>query len=311
MAALAKLAKLALVNKVSKELENHLGVADKTLSEFVISLAEESADAEGFKTALAGVGAEVDDAFAESLLGLIRRGRKRKTIGGGVEGDSGKTSEGARSASVTDAQFPGLTVRDDESHAKALTRELYGDGDASANAADDPRLSARGREREASHSRASVQTHARPDAPTLDGEPNVGEVYRGRVTNVMDFGAFVQLVDFKRKAEGLVHVSTIADRHLKSAKDGASRGESVFVKVMNRNGNKLSLSMKAVDQTTGKECAGAAAKSTFGTGRSNPAPRNLPPPAPRESLRSKVCRGSTRARSRTRTRGRVNVRRRD
>ena len=46
MAALAKLAKLALVNKVSKELENHLGVADKTLSEFVISLAEESADAE-------------------------------------------------------------------------------------------------------------------------------------------------------------------------------------------------------------------------------------------------------------------------
>ena len=67
MAALAKLAKLALVNKVSKELENHLGVADKTLSEFVISLAEESADAEGFKTALAGVGAEVDDAFAESL----------------------------------------------------------------------------------------------------------------------------------------------------------------------------------------------------------------------------------------------------
>ena len=281
MAALAKLAKLALVNKVSKELENHLGVADKTLSEFVISLAEESADAEGFKTALAGVGAEVDDAFAESLLGLIRRGRKRKTIGGGAEGDSGKTSEGAHSASVTDARFPGLTVRDDESHAKALTRELYGDGDASANAADDPRLSARGREREASHSRASVQTHARPDAPTLDGEPNVGEVYRGRVTNVMDFGAFVQLVDFKRKAEGLVHVSAIADRHLKSAKDGASRGESVFVKVMNRNGNKLSLSMKAVDQTTGKECAGAAAKSTFGTGRSNPAPRNLPPPAPR------------------------------
>ena len=72
MAALGKLAALALVNKVTKELENHLGIADKTLSEFVINLADENDTPEKFQTALGAVGAEVDDAFAESLLALIQ-----------------------------------------------------------------------------------------------------------------------------------------------------------------------------------------------------------------------------------------------
>ena len=39
MAALNKLAHLSLVNKVTTELENHIGIADKTLSEFIIDLA--------------------------------------------------------------------------------------------------------------------------------------------------------------------------------------------------------------------------------------------------------------------------------
>ena len=38
MSALNKLAHLSLVNKVTTELENHIGIADKTLSEFIIDL---------------------------------------------------------------------------------------------------------------------------------------------------------------------------------------------------------------------------------------------------------------------------------
>jgi ATP-dependent RNA helicase DHX8/PRP22 len=274
MAALAKLAQLSLVNKVTKELENHLGIADKTLSEFVIALTDENDTPVTFRKALGAVGAEVDDAFAESLLGLIQRMRKKPS--GTARGTNAATagSAGTSGRSSGDANFPGLAVRDDDSHAKALTRELYGDRDALANAADDPSKSERANEREVSHSLASAQTKS--DEKTRDGEPSVGGVYRGRVTNVMDFGAFVELVEFKRKAEGLVHVSAITDRHLKSAKDGARRGESVFVKVLNRNGNKISLSMKDVDQISGKETA----RATFGGNRSNPAPRNLPPPGP-------------------------------
>lgn len=91
-------------------------------------------------------------------------------------------------------------------------------------------------------------------------------------------------MEFKRKFEGLVHVSALSDRHLKSAKEGATRGENVWVKVLSRQGAKISLAMKGVDQITGEETASSRG-GTFGGSRSNPAPRNLPPPAPNSSLR--------------------------
>ena len=47
MAALNKLAHLSLVNKVTTELENHIGIADKTLSEFIIDLAGKHTDPSG------------------------------------------------------------------------------------------------------------------------------------------------------------------------------------------------------------------------------------------------------------------------
>ena len=56
MSALDKLAHLSLVNKVTTELENHIGIGDKTLSEFVIDLASKHADARSFQKALDEVG---------------------------------------------------------------------------------------------------------------------------------------------------------------------------------------------------------------------------------------------------------------
>jgi len=279
-AALAKLAKLSLVNKVTKELENHLGVGDKTLAEFVISLAEEHKTADAFREALSAVGADVSDGFAESLLGVISRGGKPSSSSAAT---AKANAASATVASASESQYPGLAARDDEEHAKKLTRELYGDRDVTANAADDPRFSARANARETSHSHASAQTQ-NTHVKTKDGEPSIGAVYRGRVTNVLDFGAFVELVEFKRKFEGLVHVSALSDRHLKSAKEGATRGENVWVKVLSRQGAKISLAMKSVDQITGEETASSRG-GTFGGSRSNPAPRNLPPPAPNSSLR--------------------------
>ena len=43
-----------------------------------------------------------------------------------------------------------------------------------------------------------------PEKPELYG------VYRGRVSNVLEFGCFVELQGFRMKAEGLVHTSNIA-----------------------------------------------------------------------------------------------------
>lgn len=78
------------------------------------------------------------------------------------------------------------------------------------------------------------------------------QVYRGKVSNVMDFGAFVELQGMRQKSEGLVHVSEIRKTHCNSAKEILKRGEDCWVKVMRvaMAGDKqqLSLSMRDVDQ---------------------------------------------------------------
>ncbi|KAL8223276.1 hypothetical protein R6Q57_020675 [Mikania cordata] len=83
-------------------------------------------------------------------------------------------------------------------------------------------------------------------------EPELYHVYKGRVTRVMDSGCFVQLQDIRGK-EGLVHVSQMATRRIANAKDMVKRDQEVFVKVISISGQKLSLSMRDVDQNTGKD----------------------------------------------------------
>ena len=58
MEDLQKLEELSLVSKICTELENHLGINDKDLAEFIIALAEKYSSLEKFKAALAKNGAE-------------------------------------------------------------------------------------------------------------------------------------------------------------------------------------------------------------------------------------------------------------
>jgi ATP-dependent RNA helicase DHX8/PRP22 len=92
MSALDKLAHLSLVNKVTTELENHIGIGDKTLSEFVIDLASKHADARSFQKALDEVGAELSFDLVRNLLEMIQRARPRS--GGAQPG--GQSAGGAR-----------------------------------------------------------------------------------------------------------------------------------------------------------------------------------------------------------------------
>jgi ATP-dependent RNA helicase DHX8/PRP22 len=85
-------------------------------------------------------------------------------------------------------------------------------------------------------------------------EPVVGEIYDGIVTSIMQFGCFVQLKEFKKKTEGLVHVSNIREQgRVTSAADAVTRHQKCKVKVLSFTGTKISLSMKDVDQVTGKD----------------------------------------------------------
>ena len=87
----------------------------------------------------------------------------------------------------------------------------------------------------------------------ITSEPEVGQVYKGKVVKIVEFGAFV---NFFGARDGLVHISQMADRRLKHASEILKEGSEVYVKVMGFDDRgKVRLVMKGIDQKTGKEVA--------------------------------------------------------
>ncbi len=86
---------------------------------------------------------------------------------------------------------------------------------------------------------------------TIVAEPEVGEIYEGTVVKTADFGAFV---NFFGPKDGLVHISQLASDRVQKTTDVVKEGQKVYVKLMGFDERgKVRLSMKVVDQTTGKE----------------------------------------------------------
>jgi polyribonucleotide nucleotidyltransferase len=89
----------------------------------------------------------------------------------------------------------------------------------------------------------------------ITSEPEAGEIYKGKVVKIVEFGAFV---NFFGPKDGLVHISQMADRRLKHASEVVKEGQEVYVKFMGFDERgKVRLSMKGIDQKTGKEVAPA------------------------------------------------------
>src|SRR3954463_16612228 len=87
----------------------------------------------------------------------------------------------------------------------------------------------------------------------LTAEPEIGQIYDGKIVKVMDFGAFV---NFFGPKDGLVHVSELASQRVASPKDVVKEGQAVKVKLLGFDDRgKVRLSMKQVDQTTGEDLA--------------------------------------------------------
>jgi polyribonucleotide nucleotidyltransferase len=86
---------------------------------------------------------------------------------------------------------------------------------------------------------------------TIVAEPEVGEIYEGTVVKTTDFGAFV---NFFGPRDGLVHISQLASERVQKTTDVVKEGDKVYVKLMGFDERgKVRLSMKVVDQKTGKE----------------------------------------------------------
>ncbi len=82
-------------------------------------------------------------------------------------------------------------------------------------------------------------------------EPEVGQIYNGKVVKVVDFGAFV---NFLGSRDGLVHISELAPTRVARVSDVVKQGDTVKVKVLGFDDRgKVKLSMRQVDQETGED----------------------------------------------------------
>lgn len=81
---------------------------------------------------------------------------------------------------------------------------------------------------------------------SIVAEPEIGQIYDGKVVRVMDFGAFVEILPGK---EGLVHISHLAERRVEDIHKVVKEGDRIKVKLIEiDNQGRLNLSRKeAID----------------------------------------------------------------
>jgi polyribonucleotide nucleotidyltransferase len=85
---------------------------------------------------------------------------------------------------------------------------------------------------------------AKAEVEAMSAEVEVGKTYTGKVTRLMNFGAFVEVLPGK---EGLVHISQLAIEHVKRVEDVVKEGDTITVKCTEIDEkNRVNLSRKAV-----------------------------------------------------------------
>jgi ATP-dependent RNA helicase DHX8/PRP22 len=337
---LANLEFLSLVAKVTSEIQNHVGVSDKTLAEFVIEQHANSKGVDDYKKQLEELGAEFPQSLVESIDRLIltlHPKYKNKSANGkeaGASRDGGDTTD--RKTRV----FKGLAIPDKEvdydvadepsndapqadalDDTFAMLEGLAGKGPGkpkersrkrsmSPYDSDDTigRSKRQRSRRDRSYSRSpsrsprrgrapndelvfedefgrtrtvkpsnkqrsrkkyrdeDLDEFQRPPTPELDDEPVIYKVYDGKVTGVKDFGCFVNLKGVKGKVDGLVHVTQMMEGRVNHPSDLVERWQEVKVKVLKTENGRVSLSMKEVDQRTGRDLAPGKRIASFGTG---------------------------------------------
>ncbi|TMW55938.1 hypothetical protein Poli38472_008586 [Pythium oligandrum] len=277
-----KLQELSLISKVCTELENHLGMSDKTLAEFIVDMVRESPSSTKFLQQIKDQELPLPSALAENLYRIVNTMAPRKP------GAKGKQPIGSRDAEtrrrdkmkqyairddeqLTAADIAGAAVQDDEEDArndskKPARRE---DGRSERRERRDSRDRDRDRDRRRSRSRGRRsrsrdrrERRRRYSSDEDDGgrrsRPKQLElygIYDARVNKIMDFGVFVELDESfgGDRKEGLVHVSNLSAQRVSNPKDFARRGQRVKVKVISISNGKISLSMRDVDQRTGED----------------------------------------------------------
>ncbi|KAJ7200852.1 hypothetical protein GGX14DRAFT_659617 [Mycena pura] len=249
----------------SSRSDNHIGINDKTLAEFVIALHDQSNKSlPAFRAKLKEEGADFPDSFVENVDRLILSMRPNIRItakNGKVKGDlpEGELMELEKKRRIV--LPPGLALKNQD--LVALPDDVFlqelGNLVTGKQTQDDrsPKRQRRGhspspRHRSPSPRRGYGRDQGRNGGrPVIDDRPVLFKIYNGRMTGLKDFGAFVTLEGVAGRAKGMVHISNIQTGHVNSTSDFLSRGQVLKVKVMSVAGTRIRLSMKDVDQITG------------------------------------------------------------
>jgi polyribonucleotide nucleotidyltransferase len=86
--------------------------------------------------------------------------------------------------------------------------------------------------------------HAKKRIEEITAEVEVGKIYEGPVTKILDFGALINLLPGK---DGLLHISQIAHQRVEKVTDFLKEGQIVKVKVLETDEKgRVKLSMKAL-----------------------------------------------------------------
>ena len=91
---------------------------------------------------------------------------------------------------------------------------------------------------------ADKAAYAKKRIEEITAEVEVGKVYEGAITKILDFGALVNLMPGK---DGLLHISQIAHQRVERVTDFLKEGQIVKVKVLETDEKgRVKLSMKAL-----------------------------------------------------------------
>jgi ATP-dependent RNA helicase DHX8/PRP22 len=222
---------LSLVAKITQEIDNHIGLNDKTLAEFVIELHDQSKTLPDFKAKLKDVGADFPESFVENIDRLVLTLHPKHKKKSSPEAN-GKVKSGDDDAfKEKDKQkrmFPGLALADQEWQPTVPKDVLMKEVDdmmsqfesSAKRSRTSPRRDASPpskrrrtsrsppRRRSVSPPRGRGYDRGRNSRTRgqLDERPVLYKIYDGRVQGLKEFGAFVQLEGVAGRVEGAFHL---------------------------------------------------------------------------------------------------------
>jgi polyribonucleotide nucleotidyltransferase len=158
--------------------------------------------------------------------------------------DAPRGEVGKNAPRIVQIQIPTDKIRDVIGTGGKVIREIVEKTGAKVNVEDD------GTVKVASANAEAIEAAVKW-IKSLTSEPEVGQIYEGKVVKVMEFGAFVNFFGAK---DGLVHVSQLARERVEKPGDVVKEGDTVKVKLLGFDDRgKVRLSMKVVDQATGAD----------------------------------------------------------